>query len=243
MIEHLNTIKVGCCGFPVEKPEYYRRFPVVELQQTFYKLPKVETVRRWREEAPPSFEFTLKAWQLITHEPKSPTYRRLGKRLLEKVKQQRYGSFRPTDEVFEAWEQTAAVAKALEATVIIFQSPPSFDPSREHRTNLQKFFSGIERGGFILGWEPRGEWKPGMIKDLCEELDLVHVVNPLKEEPLYGSIRYFRLHGRTGYRYLHTDEDLHFLKALCPEGVTTYVLFNNMFMAEDASRFLELIQP
>ncbi len=42
MLKHPALVKVGCCGFPVEKPEYYRRFPVVELQQTFYKLPKVD---------------------------------------------------------------------------------------------------------------------------------------------------------------------------------------------------------
>jgi len=50
---------------------------VVEVQQTFYQIPRIATGKRWREEAPPDFEFTMKAWQLITHEPSSPTYRRL----------------------------------------------------------------------------------------------------------------------------------------------------------------------
>lgn len=241
MLEHPTFIKVGCCGFPVKREEYYRRFSVVELQQTFYKLPKVETARRWREEAPPEFEFTLKAWQLITHEPKSPTYRRLGKRLLEKARTKRYGFFRPTDEVFSAWDQTAVIASALEAQVIVFQTPPSFDPTPEHQMNLRRFFSNIDRKGWTMAWEPRGNWPSPTVKGLCEELDLIHGVNPLKEEPLYGAIRYFRLHGKTGYRYLHTDEDLRLLRAMCPEGITTYVLFNNMFMAEDAFRFLGLV--
>jgi len=30
------AVKVGCCGFPVKRTEYYRRFPLVEIQQTFY---------------------------------------------------------------------------------------------------------------------------------------------------------------------------------------------------------------
>ncbi|MHC1610664.1 MAG: DUF72 domain-containing protein [Candidatus Methanospirareceae archaeon] len=40
---------------------------------------------RWRLRAPKEFEFTVKAWQLITHEPTSPTYRkaRLGSSLLK----------------------------------------------------------------------------------------------------------------------------------------------------------------
>ena len=71
------TIWVGCCGFPIAKSKYYAQFKLVEVQQTFYQPPRVKTLEKWRAEAPPDFEFTLKAWQLITHEPKSPTYRRL----------------------------------------------------------------------------------------------------------------------------------------------------------------------
>src|SRR3954469_21508206 len=32
---------------------------------------------KWRALAPASFQFCLKAWQLITHTPASPTYRKL----------------------------------------------------------------------------------------------------------------------------------------------------------------------
>lgn len=71
------TVKVGRCGFPMAKAEHYRRFPVVEIQQTFYNLPRVQTAEKWRREAlalrsrskQADFEFTMKAWQLITHEP------------------------------------------------------------------------------------------------------------------------------------------------------------------------------
>jgi uncharacterized protein YecE (DUF72 family) len=76
-------IKVGCCGFPVKRETYYHTFQVAEVQQTFYQPPLLATGKRWREEAPPDFEFTMKAWQLITHEPSSPTYRRLRMKIPE----------------------------------------------------------------------------------------------------------------------------------------------------------------
>jgi len=44
-------VRVGCCGFPMAKADYYRYFPVVEIQQTFYNLPRIQTAGRWREEA------------------------------------------------------------------------------------------------------------------------------------------------------------------------------------------------
>jgi uncharacterized protein YecE (DUF72 family) len=75
---------VGCCGFPIKREIYYQNISVVEIQQTFYHLPQIATGRRWKDEAPLGFEFAMKAWQLITHEPSSPTYRKLRMDLLEK---------------------------------------------------------------------------------------------------------------------------------------------------------------
>ena len=62
---------VGCCGFPMGRKAYFQRFSLVEVQQTFCKPPRLETLARWHQEAPEGFEFILKAWQLITHEPSS----------------------------------------------------------------------------------------------------------------------------------------------------------------------------
>jgi len=53
-------IKIGCCGFPVKHQEYAARFRLVEVQQTFYQPPLPATARKWRQEMPPNFDFTLK---------------------------------------------------------------------------------------------------------------------------------------------------------------------------------------
>ena len=65
------------CGFTIGRGTYFRQFRVVEVQQTFYDPPAQTTLARWRDEAPPEFEFAMKAWQVITHLGTSPTYRRL----------------------------------------------------------------------------------------------------------------------------------------------------------------------
>jgi len=59
------VIRIGCCGFPLRHAERCRRFDAIELQHTFYQPPERDTLERWRGEAPPQFELTLKAWQLI----------------------------------------------------------------------------------------------------------------------------------------------------------------------------------
>src|SRR6478752_2635302 len=75
--------KIGCSGFyypewkksfyPENVPtskwfEYYcTRFNTVELNGTFYRLPKLQQLRRWHDASPPDFKFSVKAVKNITH--------------------------------------------------------------------------------------------------------------------------------------------------------------------------------
>lgn len=234
------NLKVGCCGFPQGRPIYFARFSVVEIQQTFYKPPQTATAQRWRVQAPPGFEFTLKAWQLITHEPSSPTYRKARLRL--DAPAQSYGSFRPTPQVLAAWEHTREIAQALQARVVLLQCPASFSPTEEHVRNLHEFLSTVQRGDLRLAWEPRGAWPPDLVRELCQTYGLIHAVDPFQGMPVTTGTAYFRLHGRTGYGYQYTDDDLSQLLVWCQAFEEVYCLFNNVTMWDDAIRFQELVR-
>src|SRR5438128_9243707 len=43
------------------------QFPTVEVNNSFYQLPKEATFERWRDETPPGFLFAVKASRYITH--------------------------------------------------------------------------------------------------------------------------------------------------------------------------------
>jgi len=233
-------IKVGCCGFPVSMKKYQENFNVVEIQKTFYKLPSPDTAKKWKDELP-ELEFIVKAPQLITHPPTSPTYRKAGINIKES-KRKNYGFFRPTDEVFEAFEETKKIAKILKTQLILFQTPASFSPKDENINNLKTFIRGIDREDLILLWEPRGNWEEEILLSLLTELNLIHVVDPFKSKSLYGEIAYFRLHGRgKGYKYIYSDEELFDLKNMLIKGKTNYVMFNNTNMFEDALRFMDIL--
>jgi uncharacterized protein YecE (DUF72 family) len=235
-------IKIGTCGFRSTKEEYAKSFSAVEVQHTFYQPPQVSTLERWRAQAPPDFEFTMKAWMLITHEARSPTYRRL-KRELSEEEREECGSFRPTRIVREAWEVTLACARALSARRVLFQCPASFRPVKENVKNLRAFFQGIEREPELqLLWEPRGDWPDALVRELCLDLDLTHVVDPFSARTLTPERVYFRLHGRTGFRYVYEDEELEELYAMLPKKGASYVFFNNVRMREDAARFQKLAE-
>ena len=236
-----DKVKIGCCGFRMPQAEYVQLFSAVEIQHTFYQPPQLTTLERWRKEAPANFEFTLKAWQLITHEARSPTYKRLRRKLTEREREEA-GAFKPTAIVKEAWETTLASAQVLKAKQVLFQCPASFTPTQRNIANMTGFFSSVERHGLKFGWEPRGAWDSEIIRELCKALDLWHVVDPFAAQTITPTKCYFRLHGRRGWHYKYEDGELEELVTMLPKQRISYVFFNNVRMLEDARRFRAIVR-
>ena len=236
-----SNVQIGTCGLSGSKAGYAELLSCVEIQLTFYQPPQLATLERWRSEVPTDFEFTLKAWQLITHSAKSPTYKRL-KRKLSDAELLETGYFKPTTLVDEAWKTTLACAQALGAKTILFQCPASFTQTPEHIQNLVHFFTRIERSGLTCCWEPRGPWDKHLIKDLCEDLQLWHVVDPFVTTTMTPEQCYFRLHGRQGWRYQYETDELADLVELLPTEKPGYVFFNNRYMRQDALVFKQLLE-
>ena len=236
----VSSIKTGCCGFPVVKGKYAKCFHVVEVQQTFYQPPKISTLQNWRALVPDDFEFTLKAWQIITHMAKSPTYRHL-KTKLTPAEFDQCGAFQNTPIVQCAWETTRACAKALSARLVLFQCPASFMPTPQNITQMRGFFTSIERRNLKLLWEPRGNWPGSLVLSLCRELNLVHVVDPFLSRSVTKDFIYLRLHGGKDFKHVFSDEELQTVARLIPTGTPAYVMFNNIKMWDDARRFQLLI--
>jgi uncharacterized protein YecE (DUF72 family) len=51
-------------------PYYAARFPTVEINYTFYRMPSEKILSGWVAQVPPEFRFTLKAPRRITHDAK-----------------------------------------------------------------------------------------------------------------------------------------------------------------------------
>jgi uncharacterized protein YecE (DUF72 family) len=237
----VRTVKIGLCGFTIAIAEYPRWFPVVEVQQTFYQPPAAGVMRRWRATTPPELEFTIKAWQLITHTAASPTYRRL-KRELTARERAEAGAFRDGPIVQEGWRVTVESARTLGASAILIQCPASFRATDENIARMESFFRRIDRPeGVRLLWEPRGPWPADVVAALCKAHDLIHVVDPFVNATVTRGVTYFRLHGITGARHVYTDDELLRLRDQIPATGETYVMFNNIPRANDARRFGQLL--
>lgn len=230
---------------------YFSKFKLVEVQKTFYDPPRIETSAKWRSKAPEDFEFSVKAWQVLTHPPSSPTWRRMKTVIRRKGE---CGFLKPTKENFKAWERTLETCKALKSKVCVLQTPPSFKCAQRNVDNLKKFFESIETDGIKVAWEPRGDWlqRVEKIGSICEKFGLIHVVDPLRRRPAaFRETQYFRLHGlhprkEINYSYSYSKEDLEKLRVeverMEKEGAReVYVLFNNLDMVKNAEAFLKII--
>lgn len=240
-------VKTGLCGFTIGAATYFETFGVVEVQQTFYDPPAPLTLERWRAQAPPAFEFTMKAWQVITHAGTSRTYRRLKSPLTDQQRNEA-GGFRVNATVMDAWKKTLACAKRLRATAILFQCPASFRPTDENAEAMRRFFAEIGRTSSVRYlWEPRGPWPDDLIVSLCNDLGLTHAVDPFVRPSLTPDLLYWRLHGNGSHYASYTDAELDQLRRWLqavelgrprPRPGEAYVMFNNIPRPADAKRFM-----
>jgi uncharacterized protein YecE (DUF72 family) len=99
---------------------YAERLPAVEINNTFYRLPKTSVLEGWAEQVPAEFRFVLKASRRITHI----------KRLREVA-----------DET--AYLYQTAFALGPHMGVVLFQMPPNF---QKDLPRLQAFLELIPPG-------------------------------------------------------------------------------------------------
>ncbi|MEF8879886.1 MAG: DUF72 domain-containing protein [Candidatus Thermoplasmatota archaeon] len=261
----MSDIKIGTCGYGYFKPgkgwkdkyknklqAYTNSFRTGELNRTFYKLPMEKTAERWRREADNDFDFTMKAWQALTHPTSSPTWRNKKDKLTDAQKEN-FGYLKPNSEIVEAWNKTKRIADSLNAKIIVIQTSNSFDCNRKNKRNMRKLLKKINRGAVEIAWEPRGNWreKQGEIKKICDDLNLIHVVDLMRRNPVSDHpISYIRLHGLNekeyDYNYDYSDEELEELsdklKNLSEEKKTVYCMFNNFQMFKNAECLKEILK-
>ncbi len=101
-------------------PYYADHFDTVEVNATFYGLPKAETVTKWAAAVPDDFRFAVKVSRYMTHT----------KRLLDPA---------------EGWERLLTTMKLLGPKLAVFlaQLPPRFTPDAER---LDRFLAAAPDG-------------------------------------------------------------------------------------------------
>jgi len=168
-------VLIGCGGWgyfrvPGSDPlqAYAQAYDFVETNSPFYRTPALSTARTWRKKAPDNFEFTVKCSKELTHD--------IG--------------LRPVARAYEAFEEQVWVCRALEAPILVLQTPPLFDTTL---TEVKDFFGGLKVDDLRLVWDVRGKERleySALANDLgiTESYDLSREDAPADQDIVYSRI-------------------------------------------------------
>jgi len=122
---------------------YSSKLPAVEINNTFYRMPRASVLETWAETVPDGFRFALKASRRITH------FKRL----------------KGAEEETEYFVQTAT-ALADRAGVILYQLPPNFKRDDEC---LKEFVGGLPNPGTSAFEFRHPSWFADPVFDILRE--------------------------------------------------------------------------
>ncbi len=186
---------------------FSERFPTVEVNNTFYMLPKEETFVRWRDSSSPDFLFSVKASRFITH--------------VRRLRDAR-------DPVRLFWSRARRLGKKLGP--VLFQLPPNLKAEPERLRSFLKVLPPSMRAAFEFrhpSWESE-EVRKALDRAGCA---LVLADRPGARVPqtVTGGWSYIRLHQgrRTGPDYPREKLRRYAQKLAGMPAREVFVYFNN----------------
>jgi uncharacterized protein YecE (DUF72 family) len=237
----MRSLNIGCSGFLYDHwkgpfyPEglskkrwfehYCAKFPTVELNVTFYRLPDKETITKWYKETPPGFVISLKGSRFITH--------------IKKLK----ASTEPVDVFF-----SRALALKEKLGVVLWQLPPGL---KADTSRLADFLELLKPYHTRNAFEFReGTWISKKVISLLERenvcLCMADWPDFLNELPITSDFVYMRRHGRDGsYGTCYSTEELKTdakrVRRYLRQRKKVYLYFNNDAFGYAPQNALELI--
>jgi uncharacterized protein YecE (DUF72 family) len=202
-MEKTGAIRIGCSGwnykhwrgpfYPEKMPvkrwfdHYAATFDTVEINNSFYRLPKAETFDKWREQAPPGFTYSVKANRFLTQ--------------AKKLK-----------DCAEPLERMLTPVRHLGETLgpILYQLPPRF---RLNLERLSEFIDLLPRDLMHIFEFREKSWLTEEVLALLDRSGVSFCVHdmPGSAAPRWaaGPIAYIRFHGGEGkYWGRYSDEGL-----------------------------------
>jgi len=202
--------------------EYYAtQFDSVEINNTFYRIPKPETLKKWADKTPENFLFSVKANKTITHIKK----------------------------MSDAEDLIADFMKIIEEGLgeklgcILYQMPPSYHFSAERLNDiLQLSFDprNVVEFRHISWWEDKvfEAFRKHKINFCC-----VSYPNLPDENIVTGKLLYRRMHGVPElFKSSYSEKELIELSENLKTEKEGFVFFNNTMFEAGYSNALQLKQ-
>jgi len=195
---------------------YSRVFNAVEIDSTFYGIPKPSSIDRWREQSPDDFKICLKVPRSITHEA---------------------GLMGVQGEMGRFIQTISPLGEKV--GVILLQFPPSFDLSK--MGVFEEFLKSLPKTHLFAVEFRHPSWYIPQTRDLLEESAVYWAASEYpgvpQEVELTTDIIFIRLVGQHGRFRAHDREQINvspqlerwwiWVKSKADQVHTVYVFFND----------------
>jgi uncharacterized protein YecE (DUF72 family) len=166
---------------------YSEHYDTVELNNTFYHLPKESTFEKWARQSPDDFVFCVKASRYITH--------------VKKLNE-------PKDSVGKFMSRAQKLGDKLGP--VLYQIPPNLHKNAER---LEEFLKVLPQGVENFVEFRHKSWLCDEIYKLLDEYNVGFCIHDLAdgwcEKVITGKKIYLRFHGASGkYEGSYSDEQL-----------------------------------
>jgi uncharacterized protein YecE (DUF72 family) len=241
---------------------YARRFPLVEVDATYYALPAEQTARSWAERTPAGFTFNVKAFSLFTQHPTRVASLPADLRAAAGDKDRVYLKDVDPAVADQAWQRFLAALDPLHQAgklgAILLQFPPWFPISRSHKDYILACAQRVAPRRVCVEFRNRTWMTPDNQKEtlgflaehripyVCVDMPQGH---PSSIPPVLAAtsdLALVRMHGhsdkwaskdiyeRFGYQYGAEElaEWAGKIRGLAADADVTHVLFNNRNYAQ-----------
>ncbi|MFO1533075.1 MAG: DUF72 domain-containing protein [Thermoplasmatota archaeon] len=230
----MATVSVGCSGwsyqhwrgdfYPKDLParlwleSYGRSFSTVEINNSFYRIPRKEIVAQWCDRTPGGFTFSYKLWRGLTHFA----------HLVDKRRPLR------------SFLGVQSACPPLRRATLLVHLPPQMRCDEKRMRRLDGFLEDAER---MMGRSPwrvavefrHSSWDVPAVRRLLDGHDAAFCLHDMAgckmEEPNDASLVYVRRHGVQRYSGAYSPRmlrhDARRIEDWMDEGRDVVVYFNN----------------
>lgn len=219
--------KIGCSGFhypewrgifyPSDMAqrkwfEYYSgSFNTLELNVTFYRFPRIESLKKWYNVSPKGFTFTVKAPRHITH----------------------FKKFKDAQRMLQDFNQTSRDGLREKLGCILFQFPPNYAFEAERLERIIDILDVSVKN--VLEFRHPSWWNQEVFRMLGENhISFCGMSHPSLPDEVIGTTEslYYRFHGvphlyNSKYDTQKLEEVAHALMHGHTKATEAYVYFNN----------------
>lgn len=216
-----TRLHIGSTELRGEIAAYAKRFDLLEVRGVATKdmkqAPKAATMKRWRKNVPPSFEFAVVAGPAV-------------------------GKLKASDDLETELEAFLTTATTLESRLLVVPTAPDVTPSKLWRDRFAALLDRLPRDVSTIVWEPSGLWEHEDAAVQAKAWGVTLSTDPSRDIIPVGQVVFARLRSLGGTRSYSAAALEKIANAIGTERRDAYVVIETSGALKEAKTLRALVR-